>query len=144
MRLPTLRISMGISIPEPLPRKMGLRSSYEKFVINIDFGRAGGKESMYHVAPEPFPYSIQSMRNYIYNRNVTPLGVTSLTTALDLIVDGVITDFVYEHQFDYLTSPQFGIDLAKKSAESFKHKPLKVVFIIWGSNCYGSILVILM
>jgi len=77
---------------------------------------------------EPFPYSIQSMRNYIYNRNVTPLGVTSLTTALDLIVDGVITDFVYEHQFDYLTSPQFGIDPREEIRRKFQTQTIKSRF----------------
>lgn len=53
----------------------------------------------------PFPYTLQSMRNYTYSRYVSHVGLTSMPIALDFIVNGAITDYINTHRFDDLTSP---------------------------------------
>lgn len=73
---------------------------------------------------DPYPYTMQSMRNYTYNRNVvgTTTGnrLTPVTTAMDFIVDGVITDYIYEHQFDHLVSPPGGVDPRQEIHQNFR------------------------
>ncbi|MBP1693716.1 MAG: putative rane protein [Chloroflexi bacterium] len=74
-------------------------------------------------SPEaPFPYSNQSMRNYIYNRVVSEKGLVSLVDSLDNVVSSVITSYVNEHHFDYLTSPQFGVDPRGEIRKKFQEE----------------------
>jgi hypothetical protein len=55
---------------------------------------------------EPYPFSIQAMKNMAYNRSVGPAGLQEWAEAVRVAVDGVITDYVRQHQFDQLTTPQ--------------------------------------
>lgn len=75
---------------------------------------------------DPYPYTMQSMRNYTYNRNVVPAGpgtvLTSIAAAMNFIVDGVITDYVYEHQFDQLVAPQSDVDPRAEILKNFKRE----------------------
>jgi hypothetical protein len=59
---------------------------------------------------DPFPYTMQAMRNYTYNRTVSHLGLTDLSIAMDFIVDGAITDYINMHRFDDLTTPTWDTD----------------------------------
>jgi hypothetical protein len=73
---------------------------------------------------DPYPYTMQAMRGYTYNRSViirerTPV-LTPISVALDIFVDGVITDYIYEHQFDALVAPQPGIDPRREILRNFE------------------------
>jgi hypothetical protein len=54
---------------------------------------------------DPFPYTMQAVRNYTYNRSMGPLGLTPLSTAMDSIVSSAITDYINDNRFDDLTTP---------------------------------------
>lgn len=57
---------------------------------------------------DPFPYLLQSVRGYVYSRSVGPTGLTPITQALGIIVDGAIIDYINAHRFDDLTTPPWG------------------------------------
>jgi hypothetical protein len=57
-------------------------------------------------ALEPYPFSIQAIRNMAYNRSVRSNGLTPWHAAVELAVDSGITDYIKEHLFDHLTAPR--------------------------------------
>jgi hypothetical protein len=70
--------------------------------------RAGFRPGDYtERTPEnPYPYSIQAVRNMAYHRVVNENGLTDWHSTVSGVIKGVITDYIYQHQFDYLTSPR--------------------------------------
>jgi hypothetical protein len=55
---------------------------------------------------EPYPYSPQSVKNYVYNRTIDKDGVTnSWFNTVKFIVDNAITDYISSHTIDELTAP---------------------------------------
>jgi hypothetical protein len=74
---------------------------------------------------DPFPYSNLSMRNYTYHRTVSTLGLTPLPMAVNFIVDGVITDYVCEHQFDHIVDPPIGVDPRAEIRRNFDLERIK-------------------
>ncbi len=58
-------------------------------------------------SPEnPFPYSVQAMRNYTYERTVDREGLESWHRAVERNVIGAISDYIYKHNIDFLTAPR--------------------------------------
>jgi hypothetical protein len=53
----------------------------------------------------PFPYSMQSLRKFAYNRLVNQDGLTSVPDAMNLIVGAAIADYINSHRFDDLATP---------------------------------------
>ena len=58
---------------------------------------------------DPFPYTMQYMRNYAYNRSVTTSGLTPLSSAMNIIIMGGISDYINSHRFDDLTAPAWSV-----------------------------------
>jgi hypothetical protein len=56
---------------------------------------------------EPYPYSVQAMRNLTYNRTVGVRGITPWKDQVRIAIDGVIKDYIFKHQIDFLTAPDF-------------------------------------
>lgn len=54
---------------------------------------------------DPYPYSIQAVRNYAYNRAVTTQGLTYWEVAVRVAVEGAITDYINIQQVDRITAP---------------------------------------
>ncbi len=59
---------------------------------------------------EPYPYSVEAVRNMAYHRNV--VNITADTKDLNtwnktvgLVIDGVITGYIQKHTIDHITSP---------------------------------------
>ncbi len=57
------------------------------------------------LAQDPYPFSIQAVKDMAYNRSVRSAGLTSWHTTIRLAVDTAITDYIKEHHFDHLTAP---------------------------------------
>jgi hypothetical protein len=70
--------------------------------------RAGRKPGDYarRTPAEPFPYSVEAVRNMAYNRMVSTKGVGTWQDAVESAVKGVITDYIYQHKVDPLTTPK--------------------------------------
>ena len=54
---------------------------------------------------DPYPYSIQAVRDFSYNRSVTATGLTYWEKAVQLAVEGAITDYINENTVDRITAP---------------------------------------
>jgi hypothetical protein len=54
---------------------------------------------------DPYPFSTEAMRNMAYKRLVTREGLGSWENAVRIVVEGTITNYVSQHQFDQLTTP---------------------------------------
>jgi len=67
---------------------------------------------------------MQAMRSYTYNRSVgireKMAYLTPIDSALNIFIDGVITDYIYEHQFDDLVDPQRDIDPRREIKKNFE------------------------
>ncbi len=70
--------------------------------------RAGRKPGDYtrRTPAEPFPYSREAVKNLAYNRVVRTAGVGTWQEAVEGAVQGVITDYIYQHKVDPLTTPK--------------------------------------
>ena len=53
----------------------------------------------------PYPYSVQAVKNMAYNRTVRSTGLTSWFATINLAIDSGITGYIKAHQFDHLTHP---------------------------------------
>jgi hypothetical protein len=80
-----------------------------RYLYRMRPSRRGG-EYVPRSPTNPFPYNLQAMRNYTYNRTVSHLGLTQLSMAMDIIVKGAITDYINAHRFDDLTTPTWDTD----------------------------------
>jgi hypothetical protein len=58
----------------------------------------------------PFPFNMQAMRRFAYNRAVGPNGLTPLTQAMDTIVSGAINEYISSHRFDDIVSPNWDVE----------------------------------
>jgi hypothetical protein len=54
---------------------------------------------------DPYPYSIQAVRNFAYDRAVTAGGLTFWEKAVQSAVEGSITDYINRHLVDRITAP---------------------------------------
>ncbi|MBN1146511.1 MAG: hypothetical protein JXA78_04595 [Anaerolineales bacterium] len=54
---------------------------------------------------DPYPFSEQAVVDMTYNRNVTAFGAATWHFGVNNIVDTVITDYIRQHQVDYLMAP---------------------------------------
>ena len=55
----------------------------------------------------PYPYSVQAVKNMAYNRTVRSTGLTSWFATINLAIDSGITGYIKAHQFDHLTHPNY-------------------------------------
>jgi hypothetical protein len=53
----------------------------------------------------PYPYSIQAVRNMAYNRSVGINGLSSWKDTVQLVIDGEIKDYIRENKVDTVTAP---------------------------------------
>jgi hypothetical protein len=57
-------------------------------------------------SPEnPYPFSVQSIYSQVYNRAVRGDGLTTWNSAVQLVVEGAILDFIRGNQVDMVTAP---------------------------------------
>ncbi|HSQ27734.1 MAG TPA: SPFH domain-containing protein, partial [Anaerolineales bacterium] len=75
-----------------------------QFRYRLRAAREGG-DYMRRLPEKPYPYTIQSMRNMTYQRNVSLKGLTSLEDSVRTLVRIAIRRFVQGRQIDYLTAP---------------------------------------
>ena len=54
---------------------------------------------------DPYPFSVQAMRNLTYNRFVLTTGIMSWHSAVGRVISGVINDYVNQNTIDHLTAP---------------------------------------
>lgn len=54
---------------------------------------------------DPYPFSEEAMIQMAYNRTVSDTGVTPWHDGVNIVVDGVITDYIREHHVDHLMAP---------------------------------------
>jgi hypothetical protein len=54
---------------------------------------------------DPYPYSIQAVRNYAYNRNVTADGLVLWEKAVQSAIEGTISEYINQHKVDQITAP---------------------------------------
>lgn len=54
---------------------------------------------------DPYPYSIQAVRDYAYGRSVLPGGLSHWENSVRLAVEGAITDYINKHRVDQITAP---------------------------------------
>lgn len=55
----------------------------------------------------PYPYSVQAVKNMAYNRAVTKAGLTPWPDAVKSILSSAVTDYIAEHQVDQVTAPRY-------------------------------------
>jgi hypothetical protein len=60
-------------------------------------------------AVDPYPYSIEAVKDMAYNRTVGKDGISSWHSAVRSAVDGGITDYIKSHKFDDLTAPNYDV-----------------------------------
>lgn len=54
----------------------------------------------------PFPFSVQAMRNLTYQPTVTVDGITPWHDLVRINITGAISDYIYKHDIDFLTTPR--------------------------------------
>jgi hypothetical protein len=59
---------------------------------------------------DPYPYSIEAVKDMAYNRTVGGDGLSSWHQAVRSAFDGGITDYIRSHKFDDLTAPTNEVD----------------------------------
>jgi hypothetical protein len=61
-------------------------------------------------AVDPYPYSVQAVKDMAYSRTVSSDGVSSWHMAVGGAINGGIIDFIKSHKFNHLTSPNYEDD----------------------------------
>jgi hypothetical protein len=78
-------------------------------------------------AQNPYPFSVQAVKDMAYNRSVRSNGLSDWNAAVQLAVDGAITDYIKEHKFDHLTAPSYEDDDPRAAiAERMMGKALRM------------------
>jgi hypothetical protein len=93
--------------------------------------RAGRKPGDYtrRTPAEPFPFSKEAVKNLAYNRVVRTTGVGTWQEAVEGAVQGIITDYIYQHKVDPLTTPvPGGNDPRGEIRDRFKSKGVRERF----------------
>jgi len=99
--------------------------------------RAGRKPGDYtrRTPAEPFPFSQEAVKNLAYNRIVRTTGVGTWQEAVEGAVQGVITDYIYQHKVDPLTTPvPAGNDPRGEIRDRFKSKGVREHFKSIGTD----------
>jgi hypothetical protein len=55
----------------------------------------------------PYPYTVQAIRNMTYNRSVTTDGLTPWHDAVKGVIVGSITEYIAKHKLDQITAPRY-------------------------------------
>lgn len=55
----------------------------------------------------PYPYTVQAVKNMAYNRNVTDTGLVPWHDAVKGVIVGSITEYITKHQLDQITAPRY-------------------------------------
>lgn len=55
----------------------------------------------------PYPYTVQAIRNMAYNRNVSANGLAPWHDAVKGVIVGSITEHIAKHQLDQITAPRY-------------------------------------
>jgi regulator of protease activity HflC (stomatin/prohibitin superfamily) len=71
---------------------------------------------------QPYPFSMQALRNLTYNRTVSANGISSWHDAVRGAVNSVITDYVQSVTFDQLTETHVGDLDPRQAVNSRLHK----------------------
>jgi hypothetical protein len=71
---------------------------------------------------QPYPFSMQALRNLTYNRTVSANGISSWHDTVRGAVNSVITDYVQSVTFDQLTETQVGDLDPRQAINSRLHK----------------------
>jgi hypothetical protein len=66
---------------------------------------ARDEETSKHKASVHFPYSVEAIRNLVYNRSVTEDGITEWETAVKFSAFGAVLDYINENNFDRIFMP---------------------------------------
>ena len=75
-----------------------------KFRYRLISGHRGGSSGP-RPSDNPYPFSIEAIRNLAYNRSVSSNGLSSWAAAVGNVIDGVISAYINSHTFDQITSP---------------------------------------
>jgi hypothetical protein len=73
---------------------------------------------------DPYPFSVQAVRNMAYNRSIGANGILSWHDAVRQVVDGVITDYISTHKFDDVTTPMDDAKETRVETNEIKQAPL--------------------
>jgi hypothetical protein len=60
-------------------------------------------------AVNPYPYSVEAVKDMAYNRTVGKGGLSSWHATVRSAFDGGITDYIKSHNFDDLTAPSYDV-----------------------------------
>lgn len=55
----------------------------------------------------PYPFTVQAIRNVAYNRTVSLKGLSSWHDAVKSVIVGSITEYIATHQLDQITAPRY-------------------------------------
>jgi hypothetical protein len=55
----------------------------------------------------PYPYTVQAIRNMVYNRSVSLNGLAPWHDAVKGVIVGSITEYIAKHQLDQITAPRY-------------------------------------
>lgn len=61
-------------------------------------------------AINPYPYSVQAVKDMAYNRSARATGLTDWHSTIQLAVDSAIKNYIKAHKFDQLTAPSYEDD----------------------------------
>lgn len=75
---------------------------------------------------EPYPYTVQAIRNMAYNRSVSKDGLTTWHDAVKGVITGAIAAYIMSHQLDQITAPRYGEgDPRKEISARLKAPPVR-------------------
>jgi hypothetical protein len=72
---------------------------------------------------DPYPFSVQAIRDMAYRRSTTQDGVQSWDRMVQLRIDGAITDYIRPRTFDQVAMPKPGEDPRTEIARQVLTKP---------------------
>ncbi len=85
-------------------------------------------------AQNPYPYSVQAVKDMAYNRSVGTRGLTSWHATIQLAVDGAITDYIKAHNFDQLTAPGQEDDPRAEISQKLMSGAVRTRLKNWGAE----------
>ena len=71
----------------------------------------------------PYPYTVQAIRNMAYSRTVSETGLTPWHDAVKKVIVGSITEHIAKHQLDQITAPRYVEADPRKEIGSQLQKP---------------------
>lgn len=86
-------------------------------------------------AINPYPYSVQAVKDMAYNRSASSTGLTDWHSTIQLAVNGAITDYIKSHKFDQLTAPSYEDDDPRADiARKMMSKGIRTRLRNWGAE----------